>query len=140
MKLTQKQETFCLKYFELGNATEAAIAAGYSSKTAVKIASENLTKLDIVARLRELREAVNTDTIATVKKRKEVLTGIADGEHKEPITARERIQAIAELNKMERVYEEGIKVNIDNRTVEIIVTSDTAKKLTEAIIKGEGTE
>ena len=50
VKLTQKQETFCLKYFELANATEAAIAAGYSSKTARFIGSENLTKPNILIR------------------------------------------------------------------------------------------
>ena len=44
---TQKQETFCVKYFELGNATEAAKSAGYSPKTAYSIGNENLKKPEI---------------------------------------------------------------------------------------------
>lgn len=58
MRLTQKQETFCLKYFELRNATEAASAAGYSLRNARRIGSENLTKLDIKQRLNELNQKV----------------------------------------------------------------------------------
>ena len=46
-RLTQKQETFCLKYFELGNIGEAALTAGYSPKTAPYIGSENLKKPQI---------------------------------------------------------------------------------------------
>ena len=60
-RLTQKQETFCLKYVEMGNATQAAIVAGYKPKTAQVIASENLTKPIIQARVTELRKA-NADS------------------------------------------------------------------------------
>ncbi len=48
------------------------------------------------------------------------------------------IQAITELNKMERIYDEGVK--IDNRTLNIYVNSDKAKELTEKLIEGERTE
>lgn len=50
------------------------------------------------------------------------------------------IQAIAELNKMERIYEAGNSVTIDNRTLVINVNSDKAKSLTERLIEGERTE
>lgn len=46
-KLTAKQERFCREYIIDLNATRAAIRAGYSEKTANRIASENLSKLDI---------------------------------------------------------------------------------------------
>lgn len=49
------------------------------------------------------------------------------------------VKAIAELNKMENLYSDGTTVNIDNRKVEINVVSPEAKKLTEAIVSGEGT-
>ena len=49
------------------------------------------------------------------------------------------IQAIAELNKMEKVYSENM-VNVDNRILNIIVNSEKAKELTERLIEGEGTE
>ena len=78
-KLTQKQETFCLKYFELGNATEAALAAGYSARTAAVIASINLTKVKIIERIGQLRQKVEDDSVANVLERKQVLTQIARG-------------------------------------------------------------
>jgi hypothetical protein len=42
--MTDKQKRFCEEYVKDWNATRAAIAAGYSEKTAYSIASENLTK------------------------------------------------------------------------------------------------
>lgn len=43
--LTVKQSKFIDYYIELGNATEAAVKAGYSKKTADVIAAQNLIKL-----------------------------------------------------------------------------------------------
>ncbi len=42
--LTKKQELFCIEYLVDLNATQAAIRAGYSEKTAQAIGAENLTK------------------------------------------------------------------------------------------------
>jgi phage terminase small subunit len=46
-KLTDKQQRFVEEYMIDFNATQAAIRAGYSEKTARKIGQENLTKPDI---------------------------------------------------------------------------------------------
>lgn len=177
-RLTQKQDTFCLKYFELGNAGESARLAGYSPNTAYTIGAENLLKPQIIARIDQLRQMAEDASIATVVERKQRLTEIAranipdfvtdDGirvskespnvgavseitsrikvfrKGSEPVNIinlrlHNPIQAITELNKMEGVYAEGAPVNIDNRKVLIIVSSDTAKKLTEAILDGKGT-
>lgn len=46
-KLTAKQEMFVSEYLKDLNATQAAIRAGYSEKTANRIATENLSKLVI---------------------------------------------------------------------------------------------
>lgn len=46
-KLTSKQQRFCDEYLIDLNATQAAIRAGYSEKTARAIGAENLTKPDI---------------------------------------------------------------------------------------------
>ena len=46
MALTDKQEMFCREYLIDLNATQAAIRAGYSAKTANRTASENLSKPD----------------------------------------------------------------------------------------------
>lgn len=51
-KLTEKQKRFVREYkTNGGNGTQAAIKAGYSEKTARKIASENVTKPDIIEAL-----------------------------------------------------------------------------------------
>ena len=52
-KLTDKQEQFCQEYLIDLNATQAAIRAGYSEKTARSVGCENLTKPDIVERIAE---------------------------------------------------------------------------------------
>ena len=55
-KLSAKQEQFCREYLVDLNATQAAIRAGYSPKTANRIASENLSKPDIMERVAELKQ------------------------------------------------------------------------------------
>ena len=76
-RLTQKQETFCVKYFQLGNASEAARLALYSPKTAQVIGAENLCKPIIQARLKELRDEAKSAAIMNVQERQERLSEIA---------------------------------------------------------------
>ena len=56
MKLTKKQEMFCKEYLKDLNATQAAIRAGYSKKTADRIGHENLKKLDISEKIQKLMD------------------------------------------------------------------------------------
>ena len=53
MALTAKQKRFVSEYLADLNATQAAIRAGYSKKSARAIGAENLTKPDIRAELAE---------------------------------------------------------------------------------------
>ena len=53
--LNEKQKQFCEEYIIDLNGTQAAIRAGYSEKTANRIASELLTKLDIQECICELK-------------------------------------------------------------------------------------
>ncbi|MCK6903416.1 terminase small subunit [Enterobacter roggenkampii] len=59
MALTDKQEMFCRDYLIDLNATQAAIRAGYSAKTANRTASENLSKPDSQSRIAELKAQRN---------------------------------------------------------------------------------
>lgn len=61
MALTNKQEMFISEYLKCWNATKAAIAAGYSKKTAYSIGSELLKKPEIASHVRARIEA-NTMT------------------------------------------------------------------------------
>ncbi len=54
LKLNDRQELFCNEYLIDLNGTQAAIRSGYSAETARSIASENLTKPNIRARIVEL--------------------------------------------------------------------------------------
>ncbi len=65
MKLTNKQIRFIDEYLACLNATQAAIRAGYSEKTARKIGYENLTKPDIQKRISERLEELKRSTQIT---------------------------------------------------------------------------
>lgn len=54
--MTPKQERFVAEYLIDLNATQAAIRAGYSAKTAYSIGQENLTKPEIAAALEKAQE------------------------------------------------------------------------------------
>ena len=56
MTLNSKQKLFIEEYMVDLNATQAAIRAGYSEKTAASIGSENLKKPEIHARVEELKK------------------------------------------------------------------------------------
>lgn len=59
MALTDKQEMFCREYLIDLNATQAAIRAGYSEKTANEQGAQNLAKLSIAQRIIELKAERN---------------------------------------------------------------------------------
>ena len=66
-KLTAKQEAFCREYLIDLNATQAAIRAGYSTKTARNVACENLTKPYISEYVQELMNERSKKTEITAE-------------------------------------------------------------------------
>ncbi|WP_313063597.1 terminase small subunit [Atlantibacter hermannii] len=62
MALTDKQEMFCREYLIDLNATQAAIRAGYSAKTANEQGAQNLAKLSIQNRISDLKAERNEQT------------------------------------------------------------------------------
>jgi len=141
VKLTEKQKRFCDYYVETGNATEAAIKAGYSEKTARFIASENLTKPYIKnyidARLKELQEkriakAEEVMTFLSASMRGElqeevvVVEGLGEGASeakiiKKQISAKDRIKAAELLGKRYALFTD--KLNVD-ATVGVQIIDD----------------
>lgn len=55
-KLNDKQEMFCKEYLVDLNKTQAAIRAGYSEKTASATASRLLKNVNVLARVKELKD------------------------------------------------------------------------------------
>lgn len=61
MALNAKQDMFCREYLIDLNVTQAVIRAGYSVKTANRIAAKLLSKVDIQNRIAELKNKRNED-------------------------------------------------------------------------------
>lgn len=83
LKLTIKQNKFADEYIRLGNATQAAINAGYSKKTARQIGADNLSKDYIREYINEKMDALDKAKTMQIKEIMENLTSIARGEIKE---------------------------------------------------------
>ena len=79
-KLTPKQSAFVREYLTDLNATQAAIRAGYSPKTANRIASENLSKPDIKKYIDEQLEKMQSDSVATAEEVMQYLTSVVRGQ------------------------------------------------------------
>ena len=63
--LTEKQNKFVDEYLVDLNATQAAIRAGYSEKTAYSIGHENLSKPEIISALQQRRDEIAKTTDVT---------------------------------------------------------------------------
>lgn len=120
-KLTTKQQKFADEYIINGNATQAAIEAGYSKKTANRIGSENLSKLDIKKYIDERLKEIESEKTATQQEVLEYLTSVMRGEQREQtligrgqgfqeitnisVSAKDRIKAADILNKIHQARE-----------------------------------
>lgn len=74
MKLTPKQQAFADYYIQTGNATEAAIKAGYSEKTARITGCENLTKPNIQQYIEEKQKELESNRMADMTEVREFWT------------------------------------------------------------------
>lgn len=79
-KLTAKQQRFCDEYLISLNASEAAIKAGYSKKTAGVIATENLQKPNIKAYIKQRMDEKEKELIADQDEVLKYLTSVLRGE------------------------------------------------------------
>lgn len=76
-KLTEKQKRFVAEYLVDLNATQAAIRAGYSPKTANRIGSQNLSKVDVQAEIEKRRATLRNKLEITQEKVIEELAAVA---------------------------------------------------------------
>lgn len=87
-KLTPKQMRFCDEYLIDLNATQAAIRAGYSKKTAYAIGNENLTKPEIKTQIAERMAEKEAKLIATQDEILKYLTAVMRKETQASVLAR----------------------------------------------------
>lgn len=78
--LTLKQQRFVDEYIISGNATQAAIKAGYSKKTANRIATENLSKPVIKTAIDKRNAEIQSEKTMDMQEVMELLASIARGE------------------------------------------------------------
>lgn len=98
-RLTEKQKRFAEEYLIDLNATQAAIRAGYSPKTAYSIGEQNLRKLEvrayIDARLAEIRSEKTADAQEVLEYLTAVMRG---GETEETLRlAGDGVQEVTEI-------------------------------------------
>lgn len=79
-ELTVKQKKWADEYIKTGNATQSAINAGYSKKTAKQIGTENLAKPVLKAYIAKQLDKIESDKIMGAKEALQLLTSIARGE------------------------------------------------------------
>lgn len=75
-KLTEKQKKFADYYIELGNATQAAINAGYATKAAYQTGSENLRKPQIKSYIDDRLSEIASERIMSAQEAVELLSSI----------------------------------------------------------------
>ena len=80
MALTEKQKRFCDEYLIDLNATQAAIRAGYSERSARQIAERNMTKDDIQKYIKERMSEKEKQLIADQDEVLKYLTSVLRGE------------------------------------------------------------
>ncbi|MCC0693060.1 terminase small subunit [Clostridioides sp. ZZV14-6387] len=110
--LTEKQKRFCDYYIETGNATEAAVKAGYSEKTAKVIGAENLTKPYLKSYIDERIGQLDSNRIADAKEVMEYLTKIVRNEAKEEVV-------LVSDNGVERVKKD-VSIKDRNKAAELL--------------------
>ena len=127
--MNAKQKRFCDEYLIDCNATQAAIRAGYSPKTAKQIGQENLTKPDMKKYIDEQLEQIHSEKTADAQEVLEYLTAVMRGEHTEQVlkligegvqtvtdidvSARERLKAAELIGKRYGMFKDNVNVDLE---------------------------
>lgn len=127
--MTRKQKRFCEEYLIDLNATQAAIRAGYSKKTASSIGEENLRKPEIKTYLDAKLAQIQSEKTAQAQEVLEYLTSVMRGEHTEQtlrlvgdgmqeitdiaVSAKDRIKAAELLGKRYGLFKDNLQMDGD---------------------------
>ncbi|MFK4897377.1 terminase small subunit [Lactococcus petauri] len=153
MKLTEKQKKFADFYIKLGNATQAALDAGYAKRSAQQIGAENLLKPVIKTYIDERMEKLASERIMSAQEILERLSLIANAEITETVVVanaegysevqkppdfKVQIQAMKELLKRYPGNDKLLEQQLRKLTAEANATEAKAKILTDSANKLEG--
>ena len=140
MALTDKQKRFVDEYLIDLNATQAAIRAGYSQKTAYRTGADNLRKPQIQAEIDQRMKQFEDENTASLKEVLEYLTAAMRGELVEAvvlavgcgggkskaivvykqISAKDSLRAAELLGKRYGLFKNNVNLELDSPQVIII--------------------
>lgn len=145
-KLTPKQRKFADEYVISGNATQAAIDAGYSKRSARQVGANNMTKHDIKKYIDDRMAEIESKKVMDAREAVELLTSIARGETTEvvyvptidgqvvaedkPADLKTTIIAVKELLKRYPGDDKLVKAQIRKAEAEADIVRWKAKQLT----------
>lgn len=110
-KLTLKQKKFADEYIISGNATQSAIKAGYSKRTAGVIAVENLEKPNIKAYIDERLKELDDKAIAKQEEVLQYLTAVMRGQSKSAVVVIEGLgEGLSEARLINKTPDEKDRI------------------------------
>lgn len=135
--MNTRQRKFCDEYLISGNATDAAIKAGYSPKTAKSIGQRLLTYVDLKQYIDTELEKLHSIKIADAQEVLEYLTSVMRGRHTEQtlqfigdgmqtiteigVSAKERIKAAELIGKRYALFSDKMDLG---GAVPVVITGD----------------
>ena len=127
--MNARQKRFCDEYLIDCNATQAAIRAGYSPKTAKVTGAKMLTNANLKAYIDEQLERIHNEKTADAQEVLEYLTAIMRGQHTEQtlqligdgvqkiadidVSAKERLKAAELIGKRYGMFKDNVGIDLE---------------------------
>lgn len=132
--LTEKERIFADEYIKTTNATQSAIKAGYSEKTASVTGSKMLRKPKVRQYIDAVMNERSKNTIATADEVLEYLTKVMNGEEKDAFgldaSIADRTKAAELLGKRHMLFTDKVKLDAE---IEI----DISDRMKQARVKSD---
>lgn len=128
-KMTERQRRFCEEYLIDGNASQAAIRAGYSKRNSTVVSTTLMKNPQVQAHLKKLLDELHSAKVADAQEVLEYLTSIMRGEQREQtlqligdgmqditaidVAAKDRLKAAELLGKRYGIFKENVGVTMD---------------------------
>lgn len=127
--MNARQKRFCDEYLIDCNATQAAIRAGYSPKTAKVTGAKMLTNSNLKAYIDEQLERIHNEKTADAQEVLEYLTAVMRGQHTEQtlqligdgvqkiadidVSAKERLKAAELIGKRYGMFKDNVGIDLE---------------------------
>ena len=127
--MNARQQRFCDEYLIDCNATQAAIRAGYSPKTAKVTGAKMLTNANLKAYIDEQLERIHNEKTADAQEVLEYLTAVMRGQHTEQtlqligdgvqkiadidVSAKERLKAAELIGKRYGMFKDNVGIDLE---------------------------